>query len=54
MAFSCGVEMRGPACRETEIDDATFEANAQTIFDQAENRLHGQKAILVRCLGGEV
>jgi ornithine carbamoyltransferase len=35
-----------PAYREKEIDEATFEANAQTIFDQAENRLHVQKAIL--------
>jgi len=35
-----------PAYRGKEIDDATFEANAQTIFDQAENRLHAQKAIL--------
>jgi ornithine carbamoyltransferase len=35
-----------PAYRGREIDDATFEANAQTIFDQAENRLHVQKAIL--------
>jgi ornithine carbamoyltransferase len=29
-----------------EIDEATFEANAQTIFDESENRLHVQKAIL--------
>lgn len=35
-----------PAYRGKEIDDETFEANAQTIFDQAENRLHAQKAIL--------
>ena len=35
-----------PAYRGKEIDDSTFEANAQTIFDQAENRLHAQKAIL--------
>lgn len=35
-----------PAYRGREIDEATFEANAQTIFDQAENRLHVQKAIL--------
>jgi len=35
-----------PAYRGKEIDDATFEANAQTIFDEAENRLHTQKAIL--------
>jgi ornithine carbamoyltransferase len=35
-----------PAYRGKEIDEATFESNAQTIFDQAENRLHVQKAIL--------
>ena len=35
-----------PAYRGKEIDEATFEAHAQTIFDQAENRLHVQKAIL--------
>ena len=35
-----------PAYRGKEIDEQTFEANAETIFDQAENRLHVQKAIL--------
>ncbi len=35
-----------PAYRGKEIDEATFEANASTIFDQAENRLHAQKAVL--------
>jgi len=35
-----------PAYRGMEIDEETFEANAQTIFDQAENRLHLQKAVL--------
>jgi len=35
-----------PAYRGKEIDEATFEGNAQTIFDEAENRLHVQKAIL--------
>lgn len=35
-----------PAYRGKEIDDETFEANADTIFAQAENRLHVQKAIL--------
>jgi ornithine carbamoyltransferase len=35
-----------PAYRGKEIDEKTFEAHAQTIFDQAENRLHCQKAIL--------
>lgn len=35
-----------PAYRGKEITDEVFEAHAQTIFDQAENRLHTQKAIL--------
>ena len=35
-----------PAYRGKEIDEETFEAHAQTIFDEAENRLHVQKAIL--------
>jgi ornithine carbamoyltransferase len=35
-----------PAYRGKEIDDETFEAHARTIFDQAENRLHVQKAIV--------
>ncbi|HEY5234011.1 MAG TPA: ornithine carbamoyltransferase [Verrucomicrobiae bacterium] len=35
-----------PAYRGKEIDGETFEANADTIFTQAENRLHVQKAIL--------
>jgi len=35
-----------PAYRGKEIDERTFEAHAPTIFDQAENRLHVQKAIL--------
>jgi len=35
-----------PAYRGKEIDDETFEAHAGTIFDQAENRLHVQKAIV--------
>jgi ornithine carbamoyltransferase len=36
-----------PAHRGQEIDAATLEANAQTIFDQSENRLHVQKAVLL-------
>ncbi len=35
-----------PAYRGKEIDEATFEAHAATIFEQAENRLHVQKSIL--------
>ncbi len=35
-----------PAYRGKEITDDVFERHAQTIFDQAENRLHAQKAVL--------
>jgi ornithine carbamoyltransferase len=37
-----------PAYRGKEITNQTLEKNAGTIFDQAENRLHAQKAILAR------
>ena len=37
-----------PAYRGKEIDDETFEKNADLIFRQAENRLHTQKAIMAR------
>jgi hypothetical protein len=36
-----------PAHRGEEIDGETFEKFATPIFDQAENRLHAQKAVLV-------
>jgi ornithine carbamoyltransferase len=35
-----------PAYRGKEISAETFEAHSKTLFDQAENRLHAQKAIL--------
>ena len=35
-----------PAYRGEEITDDVFENNAQVIFDEAENRLHTQKAIM--------
>jgi ornithine carbamoyltransferase len=35
-----------PAYRGKEIDEQTLEAHAATIFEEAENRLHVQKAIL--------
>ena len=41
-----------PAHREEEITNEVFEAHANEIFDEAENRLHAQKAVLVKCLGG--
>jgi ornithine carbamoyltransferase len=36
-----------PAYRGKEITEEVLEAHAQTIFDEAENRLHAQKAVLV-------
>lgn len=35
-----------PAYRGKEITEETLEAHADTLFDQAENRLHAQKAVL--------
>ena len=35
-----------PAYRGKEISAETFELHADTLFDQAENRLHAQKAVL--------
>lgn len=40
-----------PAHREEEITTKVFEAHANEIFDEAENRLHAQKAVLVKLLG---
>ena len=40
-----------PAHREEEITAEEFEAHANEIFDEAENRLHAQKAVLVKCMG---
>lgn len=40
-----------PAHREEEITEKVFEAHANEIFDEAENRLHAQKAVLVKLLG---
>ena len=39
-----------PAHREEEITEKVFEAHADEIFDEAENRLHAQKAVMVRLM----
>ncbi len=39
-----------PAYRGQEITEEVFEAHADEIFEQAENRLHAQKAVLVKLL----
>ena len=41
-----------PAHRGEEITDSVFEAHANEIFDEAENRLHAQKAVLVKLMKG--
>ena len=38
-----------PAHRGEEITDKVLEEHAAEIFDEAENRLHAQKAVLVKC-----
>ncbi|MEE3333002.1 MAG: ornithine carbamoyltransferase [Ruminococcus sp.] len=38
-----------PAHRGEEITAEVFEAHADEIFEEAENRLHAQKAVLVKC-----
>lgn len=40
-----------PAHREEEITAKVFEAHADEIFDEAENRLHAQKAVMVKVMG---
>ena len=39
-----------PAHRGEEITESVFEAHANEIFDEAENRLHAQKAVMVKLL----
>jgi len=39
-----------PAHRGEEITADVLEAHADEIFDEAENRLHAQKAVLVKCM----
>ncbi len=40
-----------PAHRGEEITESVFEKHADEIFEEAENRLHAQKAVLVKLLG---
>lgn len=41
-----------PAHRGEEITEEVFEANASYIFEEAENRLHAQKAVMVKTMAG--
>ena len=40
-----------PAKRGEEVTDEVIESNRSIVFDQAENRLHAQKALLLMMLG---
>jgi len=42
-----------PAHKGEEITADVFEAHAREIFDEAENRLHAQKAIMVALMGNQ-
>ncbi len=47
----CMVQHCLPAHRGEEITEKVFEAHANEIFDEAENRLHAQKAVMVKLMG---
>jgi ornithine carbamoyltransferase len=40
-----------PAHREEEVSTEIFESYRSVVFDEAENRLHAQKAIMVTLMG---
>ena len=48
----CMVQHCLPAHRGEEITEEVFEAHADEIFDEAENRLHAQKAVMVAVMKG--
>ena len=41
-----------PAHRGEEVTDEVIESSASVVFDQAENRLHAQKALMLMLIGG--
>ena len=49
----CMVQHCLPAHREEEITNEVFEDHADEIFEEAENRLHAQKAVLVKLMANK-
>ncbi len=49
----CMVQHCLPAHRGEEITEKVFEEHADEIFDEAENRLHAQKAVMYILMGGK-
>jgi len=43
-----------PAHRGREVTDEVIEGPQSVVFDEAENRLHAQKAVLVKMIGREI
>jgi ornithine carbamoyltransferase len=41
-----------PAHRGEEVTDEVIESSVSVVFDQAENRLHAQKALLLMLVAG--
>jgi ornithine carbamoyltransferase len=42
-----------PATRGQEVTDAVIDGPASLVWDEAENRVHAQKAVLLYCLAPE-
>lgn len=42
-----------PVRRNVEVDDAVIDSTASAVYDEAENRMHAQRALLLMLLGGQ-